>query len=450
MRAAVQNPALARSSQELAALARRGVVMPAPEQVFIAQDVPLEAVAAGAVLHPFTRLAGAATRVDAGAVIGASGPATLENAWVGAGAVVGRLGPVTLRDSVAGPGAVLGSGVAEHSVFLGREGDAPEFTTGYGFRARPGTLYEEGANSAQHTDTKMTVLLPWVTLGSNLNWCDILVAGGRGPDPGCFTEIGSGVIHFNFTPRGDKATGSMLGDVREGVFLQQARLFIGGNVSLIGPVTADFGAATPAGGRHAGRLRMGMNPPLPPLETGALGEFDLEVYGSVSGVYQSQVRMIGELSAMAVWYEQVRKRLAHGDADRAELYRRGGDMVRLNLNERIKQLTAFAGRVEGSLRILEARRPGDPRIGQQRALVERWPKVTALLAERIGQAAPPPPELLRGLEQTQERLGRVAYTAVIQALPAAAAQAGRHWMARVSDAVTAGEVLSAVPRLTPR
>ena len=67
-----------------------------------------------------------------------------------------------------------------------------------------------------------------------------------------FSEVGSGTVHFNFTPRGDKATGSCFGNVREGVLLNQPRLFLGGNASLIGPMQAAFGALTPAAGNYRG------------------------------------------------------------------------------------------------------------------------------------------------------------------------------------------------------
>ena len=83
MSQAPQTPAPARPLRDITALISRGVMIPSAEHLFIAQDVPLEAIAPGVVLHPFTRLSGAGTRLDAGAVIGASGAATLENAWVG-------------------------------------------------------------------------------------------------------------------------------------------------------------------------------------------------------------------------------------------------------------------------------------------------------------------------------------------------------------------------------
>src|SRR5579862_4034412 len=133
------------SDIELERLAARGVHLPRPDQVAIRRDVPLDRLAPGARLHPFCRLTGAATRVDAGAEIGAGGPAVLDNSWAGVSSAIGTLGPVSLHNTQCGPGTVLGCGVAEDAVFLGKESQDTAFTTGYGFRVRKGTLYEEDA-----------------------------------------------------------------------------------------------------------------------------------------------------------------------------------------------------------------------------------------------------------------------------------------------------------------
>ncbi len=434
------------SAAELKRLAERGVHLPRPDQVAIRRDVPLERLAPGARLLPFCRLSGAATRVDAGAELGAGGAVTLDNAWVGVGAAIGTLGPVTLRDAACGPGTVLGCGVAEDAVFLGKESQATPFTAGYGFRVRKGTLYEEDASSAQHTDTKMTVLFPWVTLGSSLNWCDVLVAGGVGGGPGEFSEIGSGAIHFNFTPRGDKATASQLGNAVDGVFLDQPRLFIGGNTSLIGPLRADFGAVTLAGGRFARRLHAGLNLPHGPDGAAALaaGLYDLETYGSIKRVFDAQVTFVGELAALDAWYAHVRARLARGHADRAALYERARGLVRLNLDERIAQLAEFAGRMEASARMLAERRPGDARVAQHEALLRGWPEIERHLRRSSALEEEPPGAFLRALEASLDE-GAERYTAIVRRIAPEGRAAGRAWLAAVRARVAAPEVLALVP-----
>ena len=160
-----------------------GVQMPEPRQVFIDQKTPLSALAPGAVILPGVRIFGAESRVERGAVLGEGGPVTLQQSWVGENARVGVLGAVQLQETAVGPGTVLGAGSAEHAVFLGKEAAQPEHTCGWGFRLRKGTLYEEDASSAQFTDCKMTILFPWATLGSQVNFCDVLLYGGESANP---------------------------------------------------------------------------------------------------------------------------------------------------------------------------------------------------------------------------------------------------------------------------
>lgn len=433
------------SDVELERLASRGVRLPRLDQVAIRRDIPLDRIAPGARLHPYCRLTGAATRVDAGAEVGAGGAATLDNAWVGVNSRIGTLGPVTLRNAACGPGTVLGCGVAEDAVFLGKESHDTEFTTGYGFRVRKGSLYEEDANSAQHTDTKMTVLFPWVTLGSNLNACDLLVSGGVGPELGKFTEIGSGAVHYNFTPRGDKAAASLLGNAVDGVFLDHPRLFVGGNASLVGPIAAEFGAVTLAGGRYTRGLTAGLNIPEGAAEHTAK-DFDLETYGSIKRVFDIQVRVVGEYAALDAWYGYARSRIAQGHPDRAALYERARSVVRANLNERIGQLAGLARRMETSVSALAARSPHDPRRSQHEALLKNWPVIEQHLLRASAVEAQPPQAFYQDLEAALNG-GSERYTGVVRRLSASGRAAGRAWLAAIRARVASPEVLDRVPAL---
>ena len=56
--------------------------------------------------------------------------------------------------------------------------------------ARPGTLLEERASTAHTVGLKHTLLLSFVTLGSLINFCDCLMAGGRSRRD--HSEVGSG------------------------------------------------------------------------------------------------------------------------------------------------------------------------------------------------------------------------------------------------------------------
>ena len=147
------------SQKDLSNLLERGVHIPDLNLVHITRDVKLENIASGCTIYPFVRITGSKTQIQTGARIGVRGPVILENCFIGESSVIGDIGQVTLIDSVVGAKSVLGAGVAEQAVFLGKESVANDFTTGYGFRVRKGSLYEEDASSAQHTDTKMTICL---------------------------------------------------------------------------------------------------------------------------------------------------------------------------------------------------------------------------------------------------------------------------------------------------
>jgi hypothetical protein len=107
---------------------------------------------------------------------------------------------------------------------------------------------EEEASTAHAVGLKHTVLMSFVTMGSLINFCDGLISGGKSRRE--HTEVGSGFIHFNYTPwgnSGDKATPSLIGDVVHGVFLRQPRIFLGGLSGIVGPQKVGFGSFTIAG-----------------------------------------------------------------------------------------------------------------------------------------------------------------------------------------------------------
>ena len=324
------------SKEALVSLVESGVNIPSIDHVLIGQEVSLENISSGVTLYPFSQIRGEKTKIYSDAQIGLYGAATIENCILGSNVVIGQKGTTTLIDCWVGRGSVLGSGEAENAVFLGKETMDNDFTTGVGFRVRKGSLYEEDSSSAQHTDTKMTILFPWATLGSNLNFCDVLLSGGTSPKLGDFSEVGSGTIHFNFTPYGDKATASLLGNVSDGLFLDKERIFIGGNNSLIGPVNASFGAISAAGARVTQSISEGLH-------------FGTSLHGKqhrlfdknrrlIKSAFLKQTRYIAELTALLFWYDFVRKTIANGK-EQIELYQAGRQTVLLNIEERTAQVS---------------------------------------------------------------------------------------------------------------
>lgn len=309
-------------TRRVLALADRGVTIVDPRQTWIADDVLPERVCEGAILHPGTRLQGART-------------------FVGPKAQVGVEGPATLVDAVLGPNACVDAGYVNGAVLL--EGAR----AGWGAHFRPGTLLEEGASTAHTVGLKHTVLLAFVTLGSLINFCDVLMAGGTSRRD--HSEVGSGFIHFNYTPwgeHGDKATPSLVGDVTRGVFLRDARIFLGGAGGLVGPAQIGYGAITGAG--------QVVRRPVPArrlvLEASPVLDVELEPQrlDRVERRRDQNVAYLGQLVALRAWYRQVRLRRlppSNSEGDPAWVWRAvlaaALDTLELCIEERVRRLEAF-------------------------------------------------------------------------------------------------------------
>jgi hypothetical protein len=207
---------------KLAALAARGVRIVDPRQTYVGPELELEHIHPSVILHPGTRLHGACE--------------------LGPRVEIGREGPTVVIDSSLAEGAAIASGYVEGAALL------REAKLGANAHVRPGTVLEEQASTAHAVGLKQTILLSFVTLGSLINFCDCLMAGGTSRED--HSEVGSGFIHFNFTPwgeRGDKATASLIGDVVRGVFLRESRIFLGGLAGVVGPASVGYGSVVAAG-----------------------------------------------------------------------------------------------------------------------------------------------------------------------------------------------------------
>jgi len=266
----------------MAALRHRGVTLICPESIHVGPEVDPERISRdGVVLHPGTRLRGAETLIGPGCVIGEEAPATLD-------------------DCALGKRVHFRGGYATKSALL------DDVVVGSGAQLREGCLLEEQATLGHTCGLKQTVLMPYATLGSLINFCDALLAGGTSRHD--HSEVGSGFVHFNFTPYGTKATASLFGDVPRGVFLREPRIFLGGQAGAVGPVSVGYGTVVAAGST----LR------------GDVGDNQFFISGPHAGVHvpnekaghPSPARMakltshnidyIAQLRALRLWYTAVR------------------------------------------------------------------------------------------------------------------------------------------------
>jgi UDP-N-acetylglucosamine/UDP-N-acetylgalactosamine diphosphorylase len=187
----------------ITALIEKGVKIPNPFSVEISEEVNINLISSEDVtIHSGCKIFGKKTLIMQGVTLGSRSPVTIKNCQLG-------------------KNVELKGGYFEGSTFL------DSANMGDGAEVREGCLLEEEANGAHTVGLKQTILFPFVTLGSIVNFCDILMAGGTNRRN--HSEVGSSYIHFNYTPNQDKATASLIGDAAYGVMLNQPPIFLGGD-----------------------------------------------------------------------------------------------------------------------------------------------------------------------------------------------------------------------------
>ncbi len=399
-------------SKTVQRLLDRGVRMPAPATVWVNEDVVPECIAPGVVLHPGCRVAGPRTAI-------------------GKGSVIGEEQPATVRDCQVGREVALKGGYFEGATFLDGA------SAGSGAHIRPGTLLEEEASVAHTVGLKQTILLPFVTAGSLINFCDCLMGGGTSRQD--HSEIGSSYVHFNYTPHGDKATASLVGDVPRGVMLDQPRIFLGGQGGLVGPVRLGFGAVIPAGTIWRKDAPTGGQLLVPPPEHAQHQRpFVPGAYKSVDRLVLNNLIYIGNLCALKAWYDKVRRLWMERDTYDLAVWAGAVRRIDEGIEERVKRLGELADRMDRSLVLAAAEHgqslPEHPYAGQSR-LWARWPQMKERLQALAGRSsAPPPPERLAAALAAQP--AAQGYLAAIRNLSADVRKAGTAWLQAIVDEAT--------------
>ena len=256
------------------------------------------------------------------------------------GVELGVEGPVTLKDCFVGPNVKLKGGYFENAVFL--EGSE----AGSGSHVRGGTILEEQASIAHTVGLKQTILFPHVTLGSLINLCDCLMAGGTGRKN--HSEVGSSYIHFNFTPNQDKATPSMIGDVARGVMLNQSPIFLGGQGGLVGPCRIAYGTIV-AAGSICRKDQMEENQLVIEAQSRS-GRIPFKPGGfrHLNRIIGHNLYYIGSLCALNQWYRVIRAMFV-GDRFPEPLLEGLIAILALGIDERIKQLTRLKDMVQSNV-----------------------------------------------------------------------------------------------------
>ena len=311
-----------RNRQKIDDLMRKGVALTNPQAIEIGEEVHMDNISEkGVVIYGGCKIFGASTLI-------------LE------GTTLGYEAPVTIQDCQLGPHVALAGGFFKNAVFL--EG----VKMGSGAHVREGTIMEEQANVAHTVALKQTILFPFVTLGSLINFCDCFMAGGTNRKD--HSEVGSSYIHFNYTPNQDKATPSLLGDVPRGVMLDQPPIFLGGQGGLVGPCRIDFGNVISAGSIYrkdvngSGHLLIGAG------GRGGRVPFRRHIYPNVKRIVANNVFYIANLLALMQWYQHIRS-LFISTTFPVPLYDGLLGNLEKAIDERIHRVDDFISRLPASL-----------------------------------------------------------------------------------------------------
>ena len=384
-------------------LMERGVVIPCPQSVEIGDDVDPERISPGVILHSGTRIYGADTLILKGSRLGAEAPVTVVNCWIGKA--------VDLR-----------GGYFAGSVFL----DGVSFNSGA--HVREGCILEEQCVAGHTVALKQTILFPFVTLGSLINFCDCFMAGGTSRKN--HSEVGSSYIHFNFTPNQDKATASLIGDVPRGVMLRERPIFLGGHGGMVGPCVLNYGTVVAAGSI----LRKDELRPNRLIQEGAGRNINVEfipgMHTTLKRIVLNNARYIANLLALRQWYLHVRS-LFVGPLFPEPLFTGLCTTLDRAIDERAKRLTEYG------LRMTFTQHPPSIHAVRQNELHEnagKLPEILDMLRFQEGRI-----ELRDRLTETIQQMNDRSdgtYVDIIQGLDPSMMETGTSWLQDIVDGCT--------------
>jgi len=389
-------------------LIKKGVSIPNPESVEIGDEVDIERISGdGVSVYSGCKIFGSSTLVLQGSNIGYEGPVTIENCQIG-------------------PEVKLKGGFFKQSVFLRK------VSIGFGSHVREGTILEEEASVAHTVALKQTILFPFVTLGSLINFCDCLMSGGT--DRKNHSEVGSSYIHFNYTPNQDKATASLIGDVPNGVMLNKNPIFLGGHGGLIGPCRLAYGTIIAAGTinrkdeLNSGRLIFGG------AGKGGSIPFTPGMYRSEKRIVINNIIYIANLMALLQWYNHVRSMFISHDFPQSLL-----DGLKEKLNMAIKERVIRLGELCLKMPDLDiAKKTSERLMRQKNELRERWPEMEkAFKTNKNKEGDLSIRDLFLETINREIKMSGKNYIPVIKSLSVENATQGTKWLQGIVDNITA-------------
>ena len=396
------------------ALLKKGVRMTNPFSVEIGKEVNLNKIDGSVTIYGAARIYGAETLIARDVQLGYEAP-------------------VTLIDCQLGTAVELRGGYFDKSVFL------TKVIMGSNAQVRAGCILEEESGGNHTVGLKQTILFPFVTLGSLINFCDCLMGGGTSRKN--HSEVGSSYIHFNYTPNQDKATPSLIGDVPRGVMLREPPIFLGGQGGIVGPLKIGYGAVIPAGVicrqdfKAEGMLWSS------PASTEKKKIITAGIYGDINRKVNYNIVYVANLLALRQWYRYVRKEFFSKEKYGDDLYTGACNVLDEAVAERIKQMDVFAKHLENSFasdskKMKPGVSAGVKRI--QKLFLQSWPRMVEYLSgnneDKISLKVK---EKFVKIIQTQSDQD-LSYLEAIQTLKPAQVQDGQDWLSKIVEDITTG------------
>ena len=395
----------------LAKLQEKGVRIPCAESVDVGSDVSPDRISGdGVIIHSGCKIYGPKTLVLAGVELGYETPVTIHNCQLG-------------RE------VKLKGGFFSESAFLERA------SMGSGAHVREGCVVEEEAGGAHTVGLKHTILLPYVTLGSLINFCDCLMAGGT--EKKKHSEVGSSYIHFNFTPNQDKAAPSLIGDVPRGVMLNQPPVFLGGQGGLVGPVKVEFGTVVASGTIVRKDLLRGNVILLGQPSVSKAMPFHQGLYSNTKRIITLNTEYISNLIALRRWYMDVRSKFMGKDKLAQGLYEGAVEKLEMAIEERLNRLGEVAGRMPRSIEIykkMAGERISEKNIRKKKEFLDQWQEMESAFRQGFESQGDPSKRdaFLKIMEKAKSRKGE-DYLSAIKGLNEKESSAGTLWLQGLVD-----------------
>jgi len=334
----------------------KGVSIKSPGAITIGEDISVDLISGdGVTIHAGSKIFGSKTLIMAGCEIGYEAPVTIENCQLG-------------------PNVHLRGGFMSQSAFL------KKVTVRSGADIREGCLLEEEAKCAHTVGLKQTILFPFVTLGSLINFCDCLMSGGTGRKN--HSEVGSSYIHFNYTPDQDKATPSLIGDVPYGVMLNQKPIFLGGQGGLVGPSRIWYGTVIAAGTIYRKDFLKGDGLLFARVNIKKKQHLYPYLYQGLKRIIFNNINYISNVIALHRWYMDIRYLFFEVGRMETALFNGAMEKIDMVVNERIKRLREVSERMPQSVKVYKEVMKEHALETQQQLRVdfhEQWPNIEGLL-----------------------------------------------------------------------